>query len=1042
MEADKYNIASAQKRMTVYSDLSRYVQNVRQSFVQRRLAEEMPAMFDNLVAVFNLAQSAAAGRNGHVSSCTVTAAAICDATAVVDGVTDNKKTTDETAVPTTATTAEQDKLSLYCAARVGLETIRIWRQLNLHIAQPALVRSIDEFQAQLTATLATQAPPSPQDPEASGVYQAENSTVVLFFDHLQHDTPEDHVEAQSRVLTCLKMLTDHLVHDPPHSRMELENSEDPSEGAVKVPRSMKLLNCNDILSPPVWCLPLAHSPQYLAQLWRLAEEAHSADLLVPLEFDTEWISEDPYRSSNSDDEEVSQRVRTAPVTGGTLLKSVDLEQPWQHALDQDQINAFTQLLTPAPSDHMVAKVIKRMEAKATQKANRSQKQAAAAATRSSRAEERSERNERLLSERPVRHSLAAAATEDHTSLSSTEGLLVNTPMGSGTVVRNYRSDGIVSVNLKWGAVGHFRADCVQTALGSGGMGQMKVERPIYSAAQAFYVSGSAGRFVHNDMQLHNTMCRLITLAKVQRIIGDYVQINHANLSLYIHGRTSSGLTKTIEATITRWLEKFDQQKLADMLDEAEKLFNAGTPVSQQTLIRMLEQTAMPPGQVSWVRCDRTLGGIDTDGTTGDSSALPNPDTVSSIATKSKPIKLHETDSFIPGRGSVSFGSPTKAHKETRTKVPVDVRTLPKYTKDGETLRELMLSIMRTLKLSQGSLANVYYRNYRFETSQGGVSAWFHFRGQGTVFEGMNHCALMWAEDNKKYLSPQEQALLLDASSRMGQHAGVHSSHAPHSRVPTTTTTPIAAVEATNLVQVQSELAAGTAAPAVEGQAIEVSPSTSASPQTHRTESKPAVAPAAVADESSRDDRGLDGDVEDAGSLASESGDDDYIGSSSTMDVDVQQGSTTAGELPTKRIVSGLCMVEQSQEDSSSSSSMVDTRAPTEQAGGAVVKEEEPSVPVTPTEYSPTAITTTATTSTAAASSVPADMSKEDIRTIEELHTAVLYEMNRRKVSQSRAAVEARLRDLGMGQPALSKFLSIASINNNDRGKAFSNGMIQ
>jgi hypothetical protein len=34
-----------------------------------------------------------------------------------------------------------------------------------------------------------------------------------------------------------------------------------------------MLNCNDIMSPPLWVLPLVHSPQYLAHLWELAEEA-------------------------------------------------------------------------------------------------------------------------------------------------------------------------------------------------------------------------------------------------------------------------------------------------------------------------------------------------------------------------------------------------------------------------------------------------------------------------------------------------------------------------------------------------------------------------------------------------------------------------------------------------------------------------------------------------------------------------------------------------------------------------------------------------
>jgi hypothetical protein len=65
-----------------------------------------------------------------------------------------------------------------------------------------------------------------------------------------------------------------------------------------------------------------------------------------------------------------------------------------------------------------------------------------------------------------------------------------------------------------------------------------------------------------------------------------------------------------------------------------------------------------------------------------------------------------------------------------------------------------------------------------------------------------------------------------------------------------------------------------------------------------------------------------------------------------------------------------------------------------------------------------------------------------IRSIEDLHMTLVYEMSRRKVSQSRAAVEANLRNLGMGQPALSKFLAVATLTNNERGRLFSGGMIK
>lgn len=81
-----------------------------------------------------------------------------------------------------------------------------------------------------------------------------------------------------------------------------------------------MLSCNDIIAPPLWVLPLVHSPQYLAHLWELAEEAKEGDLYVPLEFDTEWdIAENvpgdsDFDSDGSDREESSGRGRKKSST--------------------------------------------------------------------------------------------------------------------------------------------------------------------------------------------------------------------------------------------------------------------------------------------------------------------------------------------------------------------------------------------------------------------------------------------------------------------------------------------------------------------------------------------------------------------------------------------------------------------------------------------------------------------------------------------------------------------------------------------------------
>ena len=80
-----------------------------------------------------------------------------------------------------------------------------------------------------------------------------------------------------RVKTCLKMIAAQL-NDQAHSLVPTFTSNN-DEGEpnlkriAKRERRLHMLSCNDIISPPLWCLPLVHSPQYLAQLWALAQEA-------------------------------------------------------------------------------------------------------------------------------------------------------------------------------------------------------------------------------------------------------------------------------------------------------------------------------------------------------------------------------------------------------------------------------------------------------------------------------------------------------------------------------------------------------------------------------------------------------------------------------------------------------------------------------------------------------------------------------------------------------------------------------------------------
>lgn len=62
------------------------------------------------------------------------------------------------------------------------------------------------------------------------------------------------------------------------SSLDMDGNVQSVKRTAKRERRLHMLSCNDILSPPLWMLPLVHSPQYLSHLWDLAEEAREVGL--------------------------------------------------------------------------------------------------------------------------------------------------------------------------------------------------------------------------------------------------------------------------------------------------------------------------------------------------------------------------------------------------------------------------------------------------------------------------------------------------------------------------------------------------------------------------------------------------------------------------------------------------------------------------------------------------------------------------------------------------------------------------------------------
>jgi len=771
IEVDRYNVSSAENRFVTFQGVQKYVQNVHSDFIQMRLSIEIPQLFDNLVSTFTQSTSLL-DHSVHPGA--------------------------SSAVPPSM---QESSLSLQCAARVGLETVRIWRQLELNHCHPNIDQSIYNFEQRLMKALEHQPVPSVIDADALNIYRVSNATVVLYFDHLHHDTPEDHVETQSRVSTCMRAIRDRMHEE--QRKIDMDRDD-----AVPDKRQLVILNCNDVVSPPLWCLPLAHSPRYLSQLWKLSDEAQRGDLYVPLEFDTEWISEDPYHTSSDEEEASRVKMSRSAVPTAVLMRTIEMDPSWCDAFkDSACREAFTKTLTPVGADFLVNKVISKMEQKANQKITRTQKQA----VNRSKAEKDND-GATNKSTQSLKANSSASRASIAQALRDRE---VKTPYGIGKIVEQLRSDHLVAVRLQWGAVGYFRKDCIEY---SGGQhhNDWDDDKLFYSAAQAVYVMGSGeDRFTFHNMSLHNVAARVIHLVKTQRLVSEKLSCSHANLSLYMHGRSSAGLTTTVEAALTRWIDTADKNKFMSLLAQAEAIeaqegvcLDDGFFMKElnrlikerRSSVQHIQQQQQSLTSVVAAKQDlkpvciandrsvsttkqqevkpithKTIVATAVGSPSGSSKqCLLIDDSFFSMRSPLKSIVADRSTSFSPGgRLLKSFSmdpdeavSPMVSSPQLSTKSLTDPKLSAKYSPEGQILRELVLAVMQKLRMSQSSLPNDLYRRYRYETSHSIVSSWFAFRDSKDSFEHMTRCILIWMEDHRSHLSDEDQSRLVRVNELM------------------------------------------------------------------------------------------------------------------------------------------------------------------------------------------------------------------------------------------------------------------------------------
>jgi hypothetical protein len=86
---------------------------------------------------------------------------------------------------------------------------------------------------------------------------------------------------------------------------------------------MMMIRCNDIASPPLWVLPLVHSPAYLSRLWELTGKVKVTGQSVPLELDNEQTVDD---EADADTETASSET-TMNGKQGMLLAHGSADMP-------------------------------------------------------------------------------------------------------------------------------------------------------------------------------------------------------------------------------------------------------------------------------------------------------------------------------------------------------------------------------------------------------------------------------------------------------------------------------------------------------------------------------------------------------------------------------------------------------------------------------------------------------------------------------------------------------------------------------------------
>lgn len=483
LDLAKYSNSVASEGIQLLNEYQAYMEAVHETVGKPRVTKEVPAIFSHLISSFTAYMAAQQNKSSNDIPCTH-----LDQFNVVMN---NRISPHFNAFG--AHEADDDlckvDFALMSLAQIGLEMTRLWRQLNSEETYTDEVwATITKFEQEIQTKFLKNAMqsmtfPLDQNMLRSRIFQRDSqhipryqdTTVVLYYDHLQHLTPKWHFENIHRytivgcisilvvfnfghmslivvvVLVCrvtasMKLLVEQAAqtvnYDTSWADSSSSSEEDDEDGGASGPskrhcrrgRELELLSCNDVVAPPLWALPMTHNPTYLQHLYEVAVQAQDRDIYAPLEFESDFDDDDDEEMKELPPDAEDKKFSFSLNSDVSSILGPDLEE---HFLSILKINKKDSILANSMSNS------KKLSKKSTRESG------------GSIFTGRVGNNTGILFS-------GGSGTKQGLTSSRQVSMRVVTPYGMGVIIEPVRvADGMQKVCLDWGATCTFNAASIQ-----------------------------------------------------------------------------------------------------------------------------------------------------------------------------------------------------------------------------------------------------------------------------------------------------------------------------------------------------------------------------------------------------------------------------------------------------------------------------------------------------------------------------------------------------------------------------------------------------